>query len=410
MYFYVTLCLLLSSISNKIFAQTIDFGTASSFVLFTITGGVSNAGVSSFIGDIGTNTGAISGFQSNTVSGYFHNTDSVTNQARSHLLTGYNQLMAFPTTKAIHAATFGGNETLTPGIFGLASAANVIGTINLDALGDTNAIFIFRFSGAFSFAASSSVVLLNGMRSRNVFWVSEGAIAFGVNSTLNGIFIANNAAVSMAAGCSLNGRLYSTTGAISVDGGDLQNSKQSNSISALPITLLTFESQCSLEYTVINWSTAAEINNNFFTILRSVDGIKWTSVKEFIGAGNSSTLINYSFNYVELGNESSYYRLKQTDFDGNFSYSKSIFQKKCFQSNSKINIYPNPANKTLNLNFKGNITNVLSTCVYNILGEKIYSSTIFQPQLDLEGIKEGFYFIQLNFESNTLINKFRILN
>lgn len=409
--FYVTsLGVLLSFVSTKNFAQNIDFGSAASFLLFTRTGAVSNTGVSSFIGDIGTNTGAITGFQQNSVTGLIYNTDSITAQASSHLLIGYNQLMAIPTTEPIHAATFGGSEVLTPGVYGIGSAATVVGTINLNAMGDTSAIFIFRLGGAFSFAASSAIVLVNGARSRNVFWVSEGAIAFGVNSTLNGIFIANNAAVSMAAGCNLNGRLYSTTGAISVDAGTIQNSLQLNNNFALPIELISFTSECDNQYTKFEWSTASEINNDYFTIMRSREGQNWTSVKEFVGAGNSSSLVSYSYSCSESGKEKAYYRLKQTDFDGQFFYSKIVSQEKCFYSNVDFEIYPNPANKSLNLNFKGNTDEILSTSLYSILGEKIYFSTIYQPQLDLDGHKEGVYFVHLNFDTETNIQKFQILH
>lgn len=110
----------------------------------------------------------------------------------------------------------------------------------------------------------------------------------------------------------------------------------------LPIELLSFNAKANENKTVnLEWSTATEINNDFFTIEKSIDGEKWDYVGEKKGAGNSNAQINYSMIDTEPYNGISYYRLKQTDFDGTYAYSD--IRSVQFQSIGELSVYPNPA-------------------------------------------------------------------
>jgi hypothetical protein len=88
------------------------FGSAESFGLFTSVGAVANAASSGFIGDIGTNAGAISTFGTSTIVGSFYNANSVTLQAKEDLNTAYTLLMEIPNTVFTHPPAFGSGETL----------------------------------------------------------------------------------------------------------------------------------------------------------------------------------------------------------------------------------------------------------------------------------------------------------
>jgi len=211
-YNIVTIALLF--FPNINFGQVLTLGTAANFVLFTSNGAVSNTGNSTLTGNIGSDVGAISGFGTATVTGSFHNSDAVTAQAKTDLFIAYNQLVSIPATVTTHAPAFGSGETLTAGTYTIAGAGSVAGNLTLNGLGDTNAIFIFRFGGAFAIGAASTVILTNKARPCNIFWVSEGAITMAASTTMKGTLIANNAAISMAAGGNLEGRMLSTTGAI----------------------------------------------------------------------------------------------------------------------------------------------------------------------------------------------------
>ena len=68
-------------------------------------------------------------------------------------------------------------------------------------------------------------------------------------------------------------------------------------------------------YVDVNWITATEINNNYFTLERSATGINFEPIGYVQGAGNSTSTINYVFKDRDPLNGIGYYRLKQTDFD-----------------------------------------------------------------------------------------------
>jgi hypothetical protein len=201
----------------KTSAQTLpNLGTAANFAIFTSNGAVGNTGVSVINGDIGSNLGAISGFESPTVVGSIEHANAVTAQAVIDTQVAYDDLFAQPSTTPPHAPAFGSGEVLPPGVYAIAGAGSVGGELNLDAGGNPCAIFIFKFGGAFSTGASSKVILLNQAQISNVFWISGGAVSMAAGTEMRGTLIASPGAVSMGVGGILEGRLLSTSGAMSV--------------------------------------------------------------------------------------------------------------------------------------------------------------------------------------------------
>lgn len=90
---------------------------------------------------------------------------------------------------------------------------------------------------------------------------------------------------------------------------------------ALPIKLSNFSATIKDKSAIISWTTASESNNHYFTIERSADGSNFTSIGMVDGAGNSSSSIDYRYIDDAPLAGTSYYRLKQTDYDGQFTYS-----------------------------------------------------------------------------------------
>jgi surface protein len=196
-------------------AAAVDvLGSIENFSLFTSNGAVANASTSGILGDVGANVGAISGFATSAHIGSFYNADAVTAQAKIDLNNAYSELMLIPTTVPNHTPAFGSGETLQAGVYSTPGAGSLAGTITLDGQNNPDAIFIFKFNGAFAAAAQSKVILSNGTRRCNVFWISEGAASIGAFSTLKGTILAHNGAATMGAGGNLEGRLLSTGGAI----------------------------------------------------------------------------------------------------------------------------------------------------------------------------------------------------
>lgn len=197
-----------------------NLGTAANFALFTITGAITNTGTSNITGDMGTNEGAISGFETSTLTGTVNNANAITQQASTDLLNAYEQIN-FTANTSSHASVLGNGETLYAGVHNIAAAGSIAGTLVLDGQGDTTAVFIIKVGGAFSIGSASVIILANKTSACNVFWVAEGAISIGASSFMKGTFIAHNAAISLAAGASLEGRMLSTTGAVAVNAGTI---------------------------------------------------------------------------------------------------------------------------------------------------------------------------------------------
>ena len=114
----------------------------------------------------------------------------------------------------------------------------------------------------------------------------------------------------------------------------------------LPIELLSFNASLQGDVVELTWTTATEINNDFFTIERSQDGNTWEEVGVVSGAGNSNSVRHYQLTDNAPFAGQSYYRLKQTDFDGSFEYSdwRSIFiGTEASAETVQTFLYPNPS-------------------------------------------------------------------
>lgn len=86
---------------------------------------------------------------------------------------------------------------------------------------------------------------------------------------------------------------------------------------SLPINLVSFNAKKVKENIELTWSTASEINNAYFSIERSIDGFYYQEIGRLSGAGNSNSVIHYSFFDNQPFNGVSYYRLTQVDYNGN---------------------------------------------------------------------------------------------
>jgi hypothetical protein len=124
----------------------------------------------------------------------------------------------------------------------------------------------------------------------------------------------------------------------------LGNTSPINSTTPLPIELLSFDAKLRGDYVDITWTTATELNNDYFVVERAGEDLVWEPILNVPGAGNSNTLLNYREKDREPLEGISYYRLKQVDFDGGFTYSDpvSIFISNLSDSDD-IFMYPNPA-------------------------------------------------------------------
>ncbi|HEX5001305.1 MAG TPA: T9SS type A sorting domain-containing protein [Bacteroidia bacterium] len=144
----------------------------------------------------------------------------------------------------------------------------------------------------------------------------------------------------------------------------------SSAASPLPIQLLTFTASPFNRSVKLAWSTASELNNNFFTVQRSDRSDVFTDVLHIPGAGNSSTTQYYSAVDATPLPGVSYYRLKQTDYDGKTSYSNVRVVN--MNLNVAVAVFPNPLRGTqLNIAVGEHETGALDVAVYDISGKRI---------------------------------------
>lgn len=163
----------------------------------------------------------------------------------------------------------------------------------------------------------------------------------------------------------------------------------------LPVELTEFKGVCNSGTVSLQWRTASEISNDYFTVEKSTDGINWTDVKRIRGAGNSNSPISYSTT-DETSSDKTYYRLKQTDFNERSIYS-SIIVISCgdvVSTTAETTVYPNPSAGIFNLQHapEGATLNIMNSLGEVVLSDKITSS---DQQINLENLSNGIYILSL---------------
>jgi hypothetical protein len=149
------------------------------------------------------------------VNGAVHVADAVALQAKNDLVTAYNDAAGRPATATVGVEL--GGTTKTDGIYDSAAGTfGITGTLTLDAQGDPNAVFIFKAASNLITASASSVNLVNGAQSCNVFWQVGSSATLGTNSTLRGNVMAL-ASITVTTGVTVDGRTLARTAAVTLD-------------------------------------------------------------------------------------------------------------------------------------------------------------------------------------------------
>lgn len=172
----------------------------------------------------------------------------------------------------------------------------------------------------------------------------------------------------------------------------------------LPISLLDFNVQTVLDDVDVTWTTATETNNDFFTVEKSIDGKNFEVAGVVEGAGNSNELLAYSFKDTQPYDGVSYYRLKQTDFDGKYSYTGILSVQFNAKSNNNVfSIFPNPSELNgVYLNTNGADKTDVMVKIVDIAGKVLLSQQLNvltgnQPLfISTAGIQSGVYILEVS--------------
>lgn len=181
-------------------------------------------------------------------------------------------------------------------------------------------------------------------------------------------------------------------------------SSKSTANNPLPIELLYFDAVLLNNQTVsVLWTTLVEINNDFFSVERSANGLDFEVLGMIPGSGNSNALLNYGLLDGEPLTGVSYYRLKQTDYDGSYTYSPIVAIN--LEGINLINVYPIPAvGSAMAVVFSSFETN-LSVRVIDLLGRSTLDLNVALREgkneipLDLSDLASGMYILSLETKS-----------
>lgn len=178
----------------------------------------------------------------------------------------------------------------------------------------------------------------------------------------------------------------------------------------LPIELLSFDAKYQTENkeVFVSWVTASQLNNDYFTVERSFDGVNFEIVEVIDGAGTNSEILAYTCIDKKPMQGLVYYRLKQTDFDGKFKYSTTRAVN-VNQTTAEVVIYPNPTTSTITI--QASEQELQSIKIYNILGQDVskltkqLSKTDNSVVLDLSNLVNGLYSVKTLTTANKVYKK-----
>jgi len=175
----------------------------------------------------------------------------------------------------------------------------------------------------------------------------------------------------------------------------------------LPVELLSFEAYAKGDFNRLEWVTASEENNSHFEIQRSTNGNEWENIGHVQGHGTTFQTTHYEFNDLEPLAKTTYYRLKQIDFDGSFDHSPIRII-----SNDQINpitIYPIPLKGNSIIIEGDSIDEVMLT---DIQGRTIHTSSVNKNgSLEFnihESLPAGIYLLQMNINGVWKVEKLPI--
>ncbi len=204
-----------ASTANATHVTRVGLGTTDGFAVLAGSG-ITNTGSSVINGDIGTfPTTTTTGFPPGTVNGTNRGGDAVTQGAKTDLVTAYDD--AAGRTPVTTIPTELGGSTLTHGVYSSAAGTfGITGALTLDAQGDASAVWVFKMATTLTTANASSVVLIGGAQSCNVFWQVGSSATLGGSTSFRGNILALTS-ITLVTSATVDGRVLARNGAVTLD-------------------------------------------------------------------------------------------------------------------------------------------------------------------------------------------------
>ena len=182
-----------------------------------------------------------------------------------------------------------------------------------------------------------------------------------------------------------------------------------NSGSTLPIEMSVFSVNCTQDSHKLHWTTESETQNDYFAIEKSTETNVWQEVGRVKAVGNSSTTQNYTFLLPANDKTFAYFRLRQNDIDGNYTYS-NIVKSMCVSSQPDILISPNPIDNVLFISFSMPQKAPITIHIYQQDGQKVHSffaeNVMEKIKIETQNFAKGLYVVEILGENVRSVQKF----
>lgn len=199
---------------------------------------------------------------------------------------------------------------------------------------------------------------------------------------------------------------------VRMSGPGMPNTIKTINPGALPIELISFDAIAKENHVDLSWVSGSEKNNDFFTIERTVDGFAYEEVVKVPGQGNSSTKTDYHYTDLRPVTGVSFYRLKQTDYNGESAYF-DVKSVNIERQGSVSNVYPNPTVLNRTTVFIAQAKTNVTLNVRNILGQILFSKEVDSKSKDvyeeIEFTESGKLFIVEVVQNDVIIARHKVI-
>jgi hypothetical protein len=176
----------------------------------------------------------------------------------------------------------------------------------------------------------------------------------------------------------------------------------------LPITLISFKANITEnQQTVLKWATASEKDNDYFEVERSKNALDFESVGKIKGKGTVDLRNDYTFTDESPLKGINYYRLKQVDFDGQYSYTRA--ESVIRDGDGTISLFPNPTANILKINFE-DTEQIENTIIYNMMGRVVKTISGNQGKYEISELPQGKYILQIGLSDGRIIRNSFVKN
>jgi hypothetical protein len=171
----------------------------------------------------------------------------------------------------------------------------------------------------------------------------------------------------------------------------------------LPVTITNFRGEQAGSVNKLFWNTSTETNNKGFELERSADGVSFSNtsfVASLANGGNSTAALNYNYDDIKPMSGSNYYRLKQIDNDGKFSYSNVVLLTRKVTQITLTGVYPNPTTRELNIKITSPRAEKLTLVVTDLTGKLLMQQPMNvvigdnQQQINVAALAAGTYVLK----------------